>query len=43
MGYLDDEVVVGIGLEDMDQAFAKAQVRTLLQCLELCPGLRVKN
>ena len=38
VGYLDDEVIVGIGLEDMEQAFARVQARTLLQCLEVCPG-----
>lgn len=43
VGYLDDEVIVGIGLEDTEQAFAKAEARTLLQCLEVCPGARTRN
>ena len=43
VGYLDDEIIVGIGLEDTAQAFAKAKASTLLQCLELCPGSENKN
>ena len=43
VGYLDDEVIVGIGLEDMEQAFARVQARTLLQCLEVCPGAGTKG
>ena len=36
VGYLDDEVIVGIGLEDTAQAFAKAKASALLSCLEVC-------
>jgi hypothetical protein len=43
VGYLDDEIIVSIGLEDTAQAFAKAKASTLLQCLELCPGLENKR
>jgi hypothetical protein len=39
VGYLDDEVIVGIGLLDEEQAFARAQARVLLQCLKTCGGV----
>ncbi|EXJ72341.1 uncharacterized protein A1O5_04845 [Cladophialophora psammophila CBS 110553] len=39
-GYLGDDVLVGIGLEDVDQAFARVKVDDLLQCLRLCPGVK---
>ncbi|KAH0846355.1 hypothetical protein FOPE_11206 [Fonsecaea pedrosoi] len=39
-GYLGDDVLVGIGLEDVNQAFARVKVDDLLQCLRLCPGVR---
>jgi hypothetical protein len=38
-GFLGDEVLVGIGLDDVDQAFAKIKVDALVTCLRLCPGL----
>lgn len=43
VGYLDDEVIVGIGLEDTEQAFARVEARVLLQCLEVCPGAVVRG
>ncbi|EXJ62631.1 hypothetical protein A1O7_03069 [Cladophialophora yegresii CBS 114405] len=39
-GYLGDEVLVGIGLDDVNQAFARVKVDSLLNCLRLCPGVR---
>ncbi|OAP61206.1 hypothetical protein AYL99_03407 [Fonsecaea erecta] len=39
-GYLGDDVLVGIGLEDLNQAFARVKVEDLLQCLRLCPGVK---
>lgn len=38
IGYLDDEVILGIGIEDRGQAYVRALVKDLLQCLRLCPG-----
>ena len=38
-GYLGEDVLVGIGLDDVSQAFARVRVDDLLQCLELCPGV----
>lgn len=38
VGYLDDEVIVGIGLEDTGQAWAKVKAEELLGCLVACPG-----
>ncbi|ETI23521.1 hypothetical protein G647_05323 [Cladophialophora carrionii CBS 160.54] len=39
-GYLGDDVLVGIGLDDVNQAFARVKVDSLLNCLRLCPGVR---
>lgn len=41
MGYLGDEVLVGIGMDDVHQGVAKVKVEHLLQCLRLCPGVEV--
>ena len=43
VGYLDDEVIIGIGMDDTEQAFARAKAETLLQCLRPCPGMRVDD
>lgn len=40
VGYLDDEIIVGIGLGDTAQAFAGVKASTLLQCLDLCPSAK---
>ena len=40
IGYLDDEVILGIGLDDNAQTFARAKAETLLQCMQACPGRR---
>lgn len=37
-GFLDDLVVLGLGLDDLDMGFATVSVRHLLQCLKACPG-----
>jgi hypothetical protein len=39
VGYLDDEVIIGIGMGDTEQTFARAKAETLLQCLRVCPGM----
>ncbi|KAJ9603746.1 hypothetical protein H2200_011932 [Cladophialophora chaetospira] len=39
-GYLGEDVLVGIGLDDVSQAFVRVKVDDLLQCLRLCPGVR---
>ncbi|KAL8776788.1 MAG: hypothetical protein Q9194_002946 [Teloschistes cf. exilis] len=38
VGYLDDEVVLGIGIDDMGEGFARARAGDLVQCLRACPG-----
>ena len=38
IGYLDDEVVLGVGIDDMAQGYARAKAKDLLQCLRACPG-----
>ncbi|KAL8716749.1 MAG: hypothetical protein Q9181_008393, partial [Wetmoreana brouardii] len=38
VGYLDDEVVLGIGIDDKGQGFARARAGDLVQCLRACPG-----
>jgi hypothetical protein len=37
-GYLDDEVLLGIGIDDAGQGYAKVPVLELLGCLRACPG-----
>ncbi|TVY94456.1 hypothetical protein LAWI1_G000229 [Lachnellula willkommii] len=37
-GYLDDEVILSIGVDDEGQAYARVEVSELLQCLRVCPG-----
>lgn len=37
-GFLDDEVILGIGIDDKGQGFARVKARELLQCLRACPG-----
>lgn len=43
MGYLGDEVLMGVGVDDVSQGFAKVKVEDLLQCLRLCPGVEVAD
>ena len=40
VGYLDDEVVLGIGIDDKGQGVARAKASDLIQCLRACPGRR---
>ncbi len=37
-GFLDDEVVLAIGIDDKGQGFARARAGELVQCLRACPG-----
>ena len=38
VGYLDDEVVLAIGIDDKGQGMARAKAKDLLQCMRACPG-----
>jgi hypothetical protein len=38
VGYLDDEVILSIGIDDEGGLYGKAIVSELLQCLRICPG-----
>lgn len=38
VGYMDDEVVLGIGIDDEGQGFARVNAGDLIQCLRACPG-----
>ena len=40
VGYLDDDIILGVGLDDAAQAYAVAKAETLLQCMRACPGRR---
>lgn len=40
VGYLDDEVILGIGVDDGGQVFSRVKAVVLLQCLKACPGRR---
>lgn len=37
-GYLDDDVIVSVGIDDRDGLYGRASVRELLGCLRICPG-----
>ncbi len=40
VGYLDDEVLLAIGVDDKGQAFSRVKAGDLVQCLRSCPGRR---
>ena len=40
VGYLDDELLLAIGVDDKGQAFARVKAGDLVQCLRPCPGRR---
>ena len=37
-GYIDDEVLVGIGVDDVAQALVKVRVDGVLACMRICPS-----
>ena len=37
-GYLDDDVLLSIGVDDKGQAFSRVKAESLVQCLRACPG-----
>lgn len=37
-GYLDDEVILSVGVDDEGQVYGRVIVSDLLQCLRVCPG-----
>lgn len=37
-GYLDDEVILGIGVDDGGQAFGRVRAGDLVACMRACPG-----
>ncbi|KAK2626468.1 hypothetical protein QTJ16_003643 [Diplocarpon rosae] len=37
-GYLDDDVILSVGIDDQDGLYSKIAVEDLLQCLRICPG-----
>ena len=39
-GFLDDEVILTVGVDDQDQVFGRVVVSELLQYLKVCPGRR---
>lgn len=43
VGYLDDEVLLAIGVDDKGQAFSRAKAEDLVQCLRPCPGRTVRR
>ena len=38
VGYLDDEVVLSIGVDDKGQGFSRVKARDLVSCMRACPG-----
>ena len=43
VGWLDDEVVLGIGIDDRGQGFARVRAGDLVGCLRACPGRKAKE
>ena len=39
VGYLDDEVMLGIGVDDKGQAFSRVKARDLVACMRACPSV----
>ncbi|TGO87641.1 hypothetical protein BPOR_0213g00120 [Botrytis porri] len=39
VGFLDDEIILSVGVDDHDQVYGRVLVSELLQCLRICPGL----
>lgn len=39
VGYLDDEVVLGIGVDDKGQVFSRVRAGELVGCMRACPGM----
>jgi len=37
-GYLDDDVIISVGVDDQDGVYGIAKASDLLQCLRTCPG-----
>ena len=40
VGFLDDEIILGIGVDDAGQGFARAKAADLVGCLRACEGMR---
>ena len=38
VGFLDDDVVLGIGVDDKGQAYSRVKAGDLVACLRACPG-----
>ena len=43
VGYLDDEVVLGIGIDDLGEGFAAVRAGELVGCAMACPGRTVER
>lgn len=43
IGFLDDDLIVSVGLEDTAQAWARVKAQELLGCLVACPGIDLKK
>lgn len=43
VGFLDDEVVLGIGIDDKGQAFSRVKAGDSVGCLTVCPGRRERE
>ena len=36
-GHLGDEIIIGVGMDDVAQGFVKVKIDEILTCLRLCP------
>lgn len=41
-GYLDDDVLLGIGIDDVGRGFTLTKALGLIQCLRACPGRKAR-
>ena len=42
-GFLEDHVIVGIGMDDVRQGFVQVKVEEVLECLRFCPSIVQKS
>lgn len=40
VGYMDDEIILSIGIDDASQGFSRVRARDLIECLRACPAPR---
>ena len=41
IGYLDDEIILSIGIDDKGQGFSRVKAQDLVTCMRACPPPRL--